>query len=210
MRFGMYAGGWHAQCCHRGLREGNDTSWKHWETDAATFKRWKIDYLKSDPCCGHDMNSTAPLTPADVFNEYNEQWDIAFRNVDYITNVFIQGSGPTRATNSSSWIARLNSWRTGADVKPTFKSVLDNIHQNNNYADLAAPGSWNDADMLQCGQKGIQAAQCRTIVSLWSAAKSPLLIGADLRLFSQKTIDLLTNPEVIAVNQDPLGEQARL
>ena len=83
MLFGMYAGGWHAQCCHRGMPGGNDTSWQHWDVDAATFRRWGIDYLKSDPCCGRDANTTAPLTPADVFNEYNAQWDAAFRRVGY-------------------------------------------------------------------------------------------------------------------------------
>ena len=63
--------------------------------------------------------------------------------------------------------------------------------------------------MLQCGQPGIGLAQCRTVLSLWSAAKSPLLIGADVRHFSPGVIGLLTNREVIAVNQDSLGEQAR-
>ena len=81
MLFGMYAGGWHAQCCNKGKRGGNDTSWRHWDVDAATFARWCMDYLKSDPCCGHNANATAPLTPADVFNRYNAQWDAAFRGV---------------------------------------------------------------------------------------------------------------------------------
>ena len=66
MRFGMYAGGWQAQCCHRGGLGNNDTSWQHWDTDAAQFKRWQIDYLKSDPCCGHMKSPPAE----EVFNEY--------------------------------------------------------------------------------------------------------------------------------------------
>ena len=94
-------------------------------------------------------------------------------------------------------------------MQPSFASVLKNIHANDQYADLAAPGSWNDADMLQCGQPGIGIAQCRTMLSLWSAAKSPLLIGADVRHFSADIVALLTNTEVLAVSQDSLGEQAR-
>jgi alpha-galactosidase len=205
LKFGMYAGGWHAQCCHR---NGNNTSWQHWDTDVALFKKWKIDYLKSDPCVSKSQNTT-PLTRADVFNEYNQRWDTAFQRAGYLDSVFFQGSGPTRATNRSTFPILMNSWRTTGDVKPTFESVMENIHANDQYAALAGPGHWNDADMLQCGQPGISNAQCRTVLSLWSVAKSPLLIGADVRRFNADTIALLTNMEMIAVSQDDLGEQGR-
>ena len=209
LKFGAYAGGWGAQCCHRGGTSNNDTSWQHWDTDVALFKSWNIDYLKSDPCCGHDPKTTAPLTPAQVFNEYNQQWDAAFRRAGYLDNVFIQGSGPGRATgDNTSWPRLLNSWRTTADVKPSFESVMHNIHDNDQYADLAGPHHFNDADMLQCGQPGISLAECRTVLSLWSIAKSPLLIGADPRTFRPEVVELLSNREVIAVSQDTAGRQA--
>jgi alpha-galactosidase len=218
LKFGMYAGGWHAQCCHRGKPGSSDTSWQHWDTDAAHFAELGIDYLKSDPCCGTKAsNETAPLTPAEIFNEYNVRWKEAFSKIGYLDKVFLQGSGPGRALNVSgcaacgdaSWPRLLNSWRTTGDVKPTFASVMSNIHENDRYALRAGPGSWNDADMLQCGQPGIALGVCRLVLSLWSLAKSPMLIGADVRHFSTETLSLLKNPEMIAVSQDSLGEQGR-
>ena len=165
IRFGMYAGGPSnsssrygnaAQCCHRGLEGANDTSWGHWDTDAALFKELEISYLKSDPCVGHPPeNATAPLTAQDIFIQYNLAWVAAFKKLGYEESVFLQGSGPTRAcgSNASSCAAipsELNSWRTTADVKPTFESVLSNIAHNDAYASLAGPHHWNDADVSAC------------------------------------------------------------
>merc|ERR1711862_1090002 len=87
---------------------------------------------------------------------------------------------------------------------------MANIKANDKYAPLAGPYHWNDADMLQCGQPHMSLAECRLSLSLWSLAKSPLLIGADVRKFNSSVIKLLGNPEVIAVNQDALGQQGRL
>lgn len=159
--------------------------------------------------------ATAPYSPAEIFNHYNLEWGEAFRKINYLHKVFLQGSGPTRAVNETgcttcgdaSWPKLLNSWRSTADVQPTFESVMSNIQHNNQYAIRAGPGHFNDADMLQCGQPGIKLSECRLSLSLWSLAKSPLLIGADVRHFSTATLALLKNPEVIAVNQDSLGEQ---
>ena len=108
------------------------------EKEEAQFKRWQIDYLKSDPCYGHMKSPPAE----EVFNEYNRQWDAAFRRIDYLDSVFFQGSGPGRATNSSTFPLLMNSWRTTGDVKPTFESVVKNIHENDQYAGLAGPGHW--------------------------------------------------------------------
>ena len=243
----MYAGGYHAQCCHRGLIKPGDTSgdtsyvragaaqfifatysykqssgrsneprmwgWEqgHWDTDAAHFAELQIDYLKSDPCTGTGpmTNKTAPYTPAEIFNKYNTEWGAAFRKIGYLDKVFLQGSGPGRALNISgcascgdaSWPELLNSWRTTGDVAPTFGSMMSNIQKNDQYAIRAGPGHWNDADMLQCGQPGMALSECRLALSLWSIAKSSMLIGADVRKFSKDTLTLLKNSEVIAVNQ---------
>jgi alpha-galactosidase len=140
LKFGMYAGGWKAQCCHKATLGGNDTSWKHWDTDVAMFMAWKIDYLKSDPCCG--MGKKQIPHASEIYNEYNHQWDDAFRRAGYLDSVFIQGSGPGRGTNISTFPILLNSWRTTDDVQPNFDSVLRNIHDNDQYAHLAGPGSW--------------------------------------------------------------------
>jgi alpha-galactosidase len=75
-------------------------------------------------------------------------------------------------------------------------------------APWAAPGHWNDPDMLEVGNGGLTADEARTHFSLWSLLAAPLLAGNDLRNMGPQTRDILLNREVIAVNQDPLGRAA--
>jgi alpha-galactosidase len=81
-----------------------------------------------------------------------------------------------------------------------------NQHQ---LAEFARPGHWNDPDMLEVGNGGMTHTEYRTHMSLWTLLAAPLLAGNDLRDMSPETLELLTNPEVIAINQDPLGQAAR-
>jgi hypothetical protein len=87
--------------------------------------------------------------------------------------------------------------------------MLGNIDTNNEFADKAGPGGWNDPDMLEVGNGGMTTAEYVTHFSLWAISKSPLLIGCDVTKMSADTLSILTNPEVIAVNQDPLGVQGK-
>src|SRR5689334_5892097 len=68
---------------------------------------------------------------------------------------------------------------------------------------------FNDPDMLEIGNGGMTLNEYRTHMSLWSIAKSPLIIGCDVRNISKESLEILTNPEVIAINQDSLGIQGR-
>ncbi|GJP66691.1 hypothetical protein CLOP_g11696 [Closterium sp. NIES-67] len=80
---------------------------------------------------------------------------------------------------------------------------------NNKWAKYAKPGGWNDPDMLQVGNGGMRESEYRVHFSLWAIMKAPLLIGCDLSRVSNATLRILGNDEVIAVNQDRLGVQAR-
>ena len=71
----------------------------------------------------------------------------------------------------------------------------------------AAPGGWNDPDMLEIGNGGMTQTEYTTHFSLWAIAKAPLLIGCDVRNIDKDTMEILSNTEVIAVNQDKLGER---
>jgi alpha-galactosidase len=73
--------------------------------------------------------------------------------------------------------------------------------QNDRWASYAGPGGWNDPDMLEVGNGGMSEAEYRSHFSIWALAKAPLLIGCDVRSMSQQTKDILSNWEVIAVNQ---------
>jgi alpha-galactosidase len=80
---------------------------------------------------------------------------------------------------------------------------------NEEYADFARPGGWNDPDMLEIGNGGMTHKQYIVHFSLWAISKAPLLIGCDVRDISNNTYKILSNKEVIDVNQDPLGIQAK-
>jgi alpha-galactosidase len=100
-----------------------------------------------------------------------------------------------------------NLWRTGPDIQKTWASVMNNYDINQQLAPYARPGAWNDPDMLQIGTGGITTKESRTHMSLWAIMAAPLLAGNDLQSMSETTRSILTAPEVIAVNQDPLGKQ---
>ncbi|URE33383.1 alpha-galactosidase [Musa troglodytarum] len=87
--------------------------------------------------------------------------------------------------------------------------MVSRADQNEVYAEHARPGGWNDPDMLEVGNGGMSNDEYIVHFSLWAASKAPLLIGCDVRNLSKETLAILGNEEVIAVNQDPLGVQAK-
>jgi len=101
-------------------------------------------------------------------------------------------------------------WRTTGDISDNWKS-LDKIgfRQLDEIASYTKAGHWNDPDMLEIGNGGMSADEYRTHMSLWSLLAAPLLAGNDLRSMSDETKNILTNREVIAVDQDPEGKPAR-
>jgi len=90
-----------------------------------------------------------------------------------------------------------------------WKSMLNIIDQNNKWYKYEDPGGWHDPDKLEVGNGGMTTNKYRTHFSLWAISKTPLLIGCDVTNITKDTWDILTNPEVITVNQDKLGEQRR-
>jgi alpha-galactosidase len=80
---------------------------------------------------------------------------------------------------------------------------------NNSYAAFAGPGHWNDPDMLEVGNGGMTEVEYRTHFTMWAFMAAPLIAGNDLRSMDQATLDILLAPEVIGINQDPLGNQGK-
>ncbi len=101
-----------------------------------------------------------------------------------------------------------NLWRTTGDISDNWSSVRSIIATNAPLYPYAGPGHWNDPDMLEVGNGGMTATEYRTHMSMWAMMAAPLIIGTDLRGASAETMDILTNSEIIAVDQDPLGVQA--
>ena len=101
-----------------------------------------------------------------------------------------------------------NLWRTTGDIGDNWRSMTNiGFDKQAGLEKYAAPGHWNDPDMLEIGNGGMSAAEYRTHMSLWAILAAPLLAGNDIRSMSAETRDILTNREVIAVNQDKAGHQ---
>ena len=124
------------------------------------------------------------------------------------------------------WAAPIaNSWRTTGDIKDNWDSVTTILHLNNRWHAHAGPGGWNDPDMLEVGNGGLTRVEEVSHFTLWSLMKAPLceliafhilcalvlifapVLGFDARTVSDDVIELVTNSEVLAWNQDPLGVQ---
>jgi hypothetical protein len=101
-----------------------------------------------------------------------------------------------------------DSWRISADIEPTFESVMKIVDLCEPLWMHSGPGHFNDMDMLQVG-RGMTDDEDRAHFTLWCMLNSPLLAGNDLRAMTPATVAILTNPEIIALNQDPLASQAR-
>ena len=169
----------------------------HEAQDAKTYAEWGIDYVKIDWC------HTDGLDPEKQYAKFRDALAACGRPI--VFSICDWGRkdpwkwGPTTG----------NLWRTTGDIQDKWASVLkilDNPSQQ--HAEAAAPGAWNDPDMLEVGNGKMSDAEYRSHFSLWAMMAAPLIAGNDLRTMSQATKDILTNTEVIAVNQDPAGEQA--
>jgi alpha-galactosidase len=102
-----------------------------------------------------------------------------------------------------------NSWRTTGDISDNWKSMSHiGFDLQLDLAKYAGPGHWNDPDMLEVGNGGMTETEYRTHMSLWSLLAAPLLAGNDLRSVTPEVLGILTNKDVIAIDQDPLGKQA--
>jgi alpha-galactosidase len=102
-----------------------------------------------------------------------------------------------------------NLWRTTGDINDTYDRMSVIGFSQNGLEKFAGPGHWNDPDMLEVGNGGMNRNEYRTHMSLWALLAAPLLAGNDLRNMTAETKDMLTNSEVIAVDQDSKGAQGR-
>ena len=100
-----------------------------------------------------------------------------------------------------------NSWRTTHDIHANWESITERADINEKLANDSGPGGWNDPDMLEVGNGGMSTTEYETHFSLWCLMKAPLLIGCDLTKIDDESLHILSNPEVITVNQDKMGVQ---
>ena len=159
------------------------------------FNEWGFDFLKVDWCGGQQQKLDLGKTYLPIIKEVrNTKENIVF-------NVCCWKFPGDWAVNVAE------SWRISGDIEASFKSICHIIDLNAGLAKYASPGHFNDMDMLQVG-RGMTSDEDKSHFSMWCMMVSPLLAGNDLRKMSAQTIEILTNKELIAINQDKACRQA--
>ena len=171
------------------------------KNDAQQWAAWGIDYLK------YDWN---PIEPPEVKEMY-DALRTSGRDVVYSLS---NNARPSLLINHIDEIRKYaNSWRITGDIKATWDSMIQHALPADKWRQYASPGHRNDPDMLEIGNKkekepGLAPEEDYTHMTWWCMLSAPLLLGNDLSTMDEFTLNVLTNDEVIAVNQDELCEQA--
>ncbi len=198
LKFGLYS------CAGSKTCQGRPGSRGYQFQDARQYAKWGVDYLKYDWCYdeGQDAKS-AYKTMSDALKECGRP--IVFSMCEW---------GESKPWEWAEGIGNL--WRTTADIRDCFDctlnwgglGVLQILDKQVGLEGYAGPGHWNDPDMLEIGNGGQTFTEYKTHFSLWGMLAAPLMAGNDLRDMKDSIRLILTNKEVIAVNQDKLGMQA--
>ena len=167
----------------------------HEAQDAASFASWGVDYVKYTRCGGDLV-------------EYQTE-------VSGLRDAIAKNGRPMRlsivTTPFSYWqLGAADQWRTHGDIEPGWAALLDIIDTEAPLAAYAGQVGFNDADMLWVGNAALTEAESRAHFSMWAILASPLLAGNDLSAMSDATAAILSNREVIALDQDPLALQGLL
>ena len=192
-------------------------SYQHEDQDAATYAGWGIDYLKYDWCSYGDIHDKKDSSIESFQKPYLVMRDaLRKQKRDIVYSLCQYGM-----KDVWTWGDKVNGncWRTTGDIDDSWESLSGiGFNQTKQFA-FSMPGRWNDPDMMIVGQVGwgsnthptrLTPDEQYTHVSLWCLLNAPLLIGCDLDKLDDFTLNLLTNDEVIAVDQDPMGKQAQL
>lgn len=209
LRFGIYSSPGPTTC------GGYEGSWRHEFQDAKTYAQWGVDYLKYD-YCSYGQVAYGEGLDRDIFPYALMSRALAASGRDIVHSLCQQGRG-----NVSEWGASIGGhcWRTTPDRFDFWSDVVSIMDHHATIWRHAGPGSWNDPDMMLVG-KTIWGVRCGfggtrltpneqyTHVSIWAMTCAPMMIGCDLDGIDDFTLSLLTNDEVLEINQDVLGAAA--
>src|SRR5271165_1186999 len=201
LKFGIYSDAGSKTCAGRPGGLGHEYQ------DALKYAAWGVDYLKYDWC------STTTQDAKASYANIRKALDTAGRPI--VLSICEWGT-------AKPWLwgkeVGGNLWRTTGDIKDQWEGklkwqdgsccgygMLAILDQQVGLQSYAGPGHWNDPDMLEVGNGGMTDTEYRSHFSLWAILAAPLIAGNDLRSMRPEIHDILTNKEVIAVSQDPLG-----
>jgi len=203
LKFGIYSDAGTKTCQGRPGGRGYEYQ------DARQYAAWGVDYLKYD-WCDHSTQ--------DAQSSYALMHDALVKSGRPIVFSICEWG----SNKPWLWAAESggNLWRTTGDIQDRWEGrkkwgdgsccsngVMDIIDQENGLQSYAGPGHWNDPDMLEVGNGGMTNTEYRSHFSLWAVLAAPLIAGNDLSTMTAETKEILTNKEVIAVDQDPMGAQ---
>ncbi|MBI5021576.1 MAG: NPCBM/NEW2 domain-containing protein [Ignavibacteriales bacterium] len=208
LKLGIYSGPGPLTCA------GFTASYQFEIQDAKQYAEWGIDYLKYDWC------SYGKIAKDQSLPELKKPYQVMRDALDKVPRDIVYSLCQYGMGNVWEWGEEVggNCWRTTGDITDTWSSMSGIGFNQAGHEKFAGPGHWNDPDMLVVGLVGwgpnlhptkLTPDEQYTHISLWSLLCSPLLIGADMSRLDDFTLNLLTNDEVIEINQDPLGIQAR-
>lgn len=194
LKFGMYSCAGNLTCA------GYPGSFEHEFVDAQTFAEWGVDFLKYDYCYHSNI----------IHGKYlYRRMGLALKNCgrDILFSACSWG-----ADNTAEWIRETgaNMWRSTGDIFDTWESVRKLTEQQDAILPYGGAGCFNDMDMLVVGMygkgnvglQGLNDTQYKTHFSIWALFGSPLMIGCDMRNMNKETLDILSNKELIKINQD--------
>ncbi len=210
LKTGIYTSPGVSTCC------GLTGSWQHEEQDAAQFAAWGFDFLKYDWCSYGKIAGKKP-TLEEMQKPYILMGEALRKQPrDLVYNLCQYGMG-----NVWEWGEKVggNCWRTAGDLGFELDRFFNVALKNAEHAAYSKPGSWNDPDYLQIGYIGSQknttftlptlcpltAEEQYSYMSLWCLMASPLIFSGDMSRLDEFTLNVLCNPEIIEVDQDPLG-----
>jgi alpha-galactosidase len=191
LKFGLYSDAGARTCEGRPGSNGYET------IDAAHYAAWGVDYLKYDWCNSDGVDpKIAYPTMRDALRATGRP--IVFSMCEW---------GRNKPWEWARGVGHL--WRTTGDIRDEWSSFTRLLDQQVGLEKYAAPGGWNDPDMLEVGNGGMTMAEYRAHFSLWCILAAPLMSGNDVRSMTPEIAAILTNRDVIALDQDALGKQGR-
>jgi len=206
LKFGLYGDRGTDTCAHYNANTPSQSgSYGREQLDAETFASWGVDYLKYDNCA---------IAPGRDNDKAQEEDYRAMGDALKATGRPILFS--ICAWDAKPWMPSVGHiWRSTFDIgvcfsgcDEWFRNIDEIIDENDQTFDWAGPGRWNDPDMMVVG-KGLTYDEDVAHFSMWALMAAPIILGNDLRSMTEQTRRILTNAEVIAVNQDPAGVQGR-
>lgn len=204
LKFGIYSDAGTKTCAGRPGSQGHEYQ------DALQYARWGVDYLKYDWCNTGTRNAQeAYTTMSNALLATGRP--IVFSLCEWGTAkpwLWAKGIGNLWRTTGdiSDRFAGQKKWQDGSCCQ---NGVVDIVDQEAEIYAYAGPGHWNDPDMLEVGNGGMTTSEYRAHFSFWALLAAPLIAGNDVRSMPPEIKEILTNAEVIAVDQDKLGQQGR-